>query len=103
MLFSEYCSSADRLPNGNTLITETVRGRVIEVTPEREIVWEFLNPGSGVFRAHRYPYEWFPLDEKPQEIPVTPVKNSRLRIKPDGTPYLLEDDPFFVEPGESIF
>lgn len=103
LLFSEYCSSADRLPNGNTLITETVRGRVIEVTPEREIVWEFLNPGAGVFRAHRYPYEWFPLNEKPQEIPVTPVKNSRLRIKPDGTPYLLEDDPFFVEPGASIF
>ena len=103
LLFSEYCSSADRLPNGNTLITETIRGRVIEVTPEREIVWEFLNPGRAVFRAHRYPYEWFPQVETPKEQPVTPVKNSRLRISCDGTPYLLEDDPFFVEPGESIF
>lgn len=100
MLFSEFCSGVDRLPNGNTLITETIRGRVIEVTPEREIVWEFLNPGQAVFRAHRYPYEWFPQVGKPTETPVVPVKNSRLRIKGDGTPYLTEDDPFFVHPDE---
>ena len=28
----------------NTLITETDRGRAFEVTPEKEIVWEFHNP-----------------------------------------------------------
>jgi hypothetical protein len=32
---------ADRLPNGNTLITDTLNHRVIEVTPEGDIVWEF--------------------------------------------------------------
>ncbi|RBI60846.1 hypothetical protein DMJ13_17880 [halophilic archaeon] len=32
---------ADRLPNGNTLITDTLNDRVVEVTPDREIVWEF--------------------------------------------------------------
>ncbi|WP_129114408.1 aryl-sulfate sulfotransferase [Halegenticoccus tardaugens] len=32
---------ADRLPNGNTLITDTLNHRVIEVTPEGEIVWEY--------------------------------------------------------------
>ena len=31
---------ADRLPNGNTLITDTMNHRVIEVTPRGEIVWE---------------------------------------------------------------
>jgi hypothetical protein len=36
--------SAQRLPGGNTLICEGDRGRVFEVTPEREIVWEWLNP-----------------------------------------------------------
>ena len=30
--------------NGNTLITEETRGRIIEVTPDHEIVWEFVNP-----------------------------------------------------------
>ena len=51
----------------------------------------------------RQPYDWFPQAAKPEERPVTPVKNSRLRLREDGTPYLIEDDPFFVEPGESIF
>ncbi len=31
---------ADRLPNGNTLIVDTRGQRVLEVTPDREIVWE---------------------------------------------------------------
>jgi hypothetical protein len=36
--------SCQRLPNGNTLITESNQGRVFEVTPEREIVWEYVSP-----------------------------------------------------------
>jgi hypothetical protein len=32
---------ADRLPNGNTLIVDTLNHRVIEVTPRGEIVWEY--------------------------------------------------------------
>lgn len=43
-LFSRYCGLAQRLPNGNTLITETDEGRVIEVTPDRRIVWEYRTP-----------------------------------------------------------
>lgn len=37
-------SSAERLPNGNTLITESEGGRLFEVTPQGQIVWEFVNP-----------------------------------------------------------
>lgn len=33
-----------RLPNGNTLITESEKGHAFEVTLEGQIVWEFLNP-----------------------------------------------------------
>ena len=32
---------ADRLPNGNTLIVDTLNHRVFEVTPAGEIVWEY--------------------------------------------------------------
>jgi len=32
---------ADRLPNGNTLVTDTLNQRVIEVTPTGEVVWEY--------------------------------------------------------------
>ena len=36
--------SAQRLPNGNTLITESMAGRAFEVTGDGEIVWEFHCP-----------------------------------------------------------
>ncbi len=36
--------SNQRLANGNTLITETERGRVIEITPTGSVVWEFISP-----------------------------------------------------------
>jgi hypothetical protein len=45
---------ADRLPNGNTLVTDTLNHRVLEVTPRGEVVWEFAAP-------------WLPFDaERPQ-------------------------------------
>jgi hypothetical protein len=43
-LYTEMCGAASRLPNGNTLITESDYGRAIEVTPDGDIVWEYLNP-----------------------------------------------------------
>ncbi len=36
--------SAQRLPNGNTLLAESNKGRAIEVTSDGEIVWEFICP-----------------------------------------------------------
>lgn len=35
---------ADRLPNGNTLVVDSSDHRVIEVTPEGKIAWEFYSP-----------------------------------------------------------
>ncbi|WP_336134970.1 aryl-sulfate sulfotransferase [Natronomonas amylolytica] len=32
---------ADRLPNGNTLVTDTLNHRVVEINPQGEVVWEF--------------------------------------------------------------
>ncbi|WP_276258245.1 aryl-sulfate sulfotransferase [Haloglomus litoreum] len=31
---------ADRLPNGNTLVTDSLNHRAVEITPEGEVVWE---------------------------------------------------------------
>jgi hypothetical protein len=42
--FSNRRGAAQRLDNGNTLITESDRGRVFEITPAGEIVWTWLNP-----------------------------------------------------------
>jgi uncharacterized protein (UPF0248 family) len=66
--FSPRMGNAQRLPNGNTLITESAFGRFFEVTKDGEIVWEYVNPYFGkplfggpptsesnqVFRALRY-------------------------------------------------
>jgi len=35
------------LPNGNRLVTESDGGRLFEVTPDKQIVWEFINPVRG--------------------------------------------------------
>jgi hypothetical protein len=42
--FSKTQGSSQRLANGNTLITESNRGYVLEVTPRGETVWKFANP-----------------------------------------------------------
>lgn len=67
--FSPRISSAQRLPNGNTLINEGNFGRMFEVTTDGEVVWEYVNPyfgpstaavkmqQNGVFRAYRYSEE----------------------------------------------
>ncbi len=43
-LFSKTLGSCQRLPNGNTLITESENGRALEVTRDHRMVWEFYNP-----------------------------------------------------------
>ena len=63
--FSPFVSGARRLPNGNTLITEGFFGRMFQVAPEGEVVWEYVNPHfhmsdrgyltNGVFRATHIP------------------------------------------------
>ena len=45
--YSRLAGTNERLPNGNTLITESRAGRAFEVTSSGEIVWEFYNPARA--------------------------------------------------------
>jgi hypothetical protein len=45
--FSPECGSNQRLPNGNTLITESDRGKAFEVAPDGTIVWKYINPAQA--------------------------------------------------------
>ena len=45
--FSAARGSVQRLPNGNTLITESDRGNAFEVTRRGRVVWRFENPDVG--------------------------------------------------------
>ncbi|MEI6224987.1 MAG: SUMF1/EgtB/PvdO family nonheme iron enzyme, partial [Deltaproteobacteria bacterium] len=46
--YSAEISGAQRLPNGNTLVTEGVKGNLFEVTAAGEIVWRYVNPVTTV-------------------------------------------------------
>ena len=68
--FSPYMGSVQRLWNGNTFICESAFGRLFEVTPQGETVWEYVIPDfaeypsplnefitgaqNSCFKAHRY-------------------------------------------------
>ncbi|MBA54559.1 MAG: thioredoxin [Pseudomonadales bacterium] len=55
-LFSPNMSNVQRLPNGNTFITEGLTGTLLEVTADKELVWEAHGPPT--YRAYRIPFEW---------------------------------------------
>jgi hypothetical protein len=80
-------SSAQRLLNGNTMITEGMTGRIFEITAKGEIVWEYISPYYGkresqslVYRAYRVPYKWIPQLEPPKEKAVPRIDNKRFRV-----------------------
>ncbi len=68
-MFSNILSNAQRLPNGNTVITIGVPGKVIEVTPDKQIAWQYeYVPAAGnglnwLYRTYRIPPEWLPSGE----------------------------------------
>ncbi len=60
---SFMAGGAQRLPNGNTFVTEAATGRLFQVTSKGETVWEWVNPElvdtffgptPVVFRSHWY-------------------------------------------------
>ena len=74
-LYSNFLGSCQRLPNGNTLITESTRGRAVEVTRAGEKVWEFVNPEragknleliASLFEAVRLEESYFDEDFRGQ-------------------------------------
>lgn len=83
-LYAEAISSAQRLPNGNTLICDGTHGTFLEVTYGGETVWKYVNPVvktgilnqgdalppdparagefmNAVFRVRRYPLDYVGL------------------------------------------
>ena len=88
--FSPFRSGNQRLPNGNTFICECDAGRLFEVTPGGEVVWDFYNPfigegphhlGKRIHRATRYtPEEVEPLLATRKDTIVSEVDERGERI-----------------------
>lgn len=96
--YSPYRAGVQRLPNGNTLITECDAGRIFEVTKEKEIVWDFYTPfiaqaeehqGRHIFRASRYSEDYIrPVLNSHDENVVCVANEDRKHI--EGYNELLE-------------
>jgi hypothetical protein len=71
LFMSYFISSAQRLPNGNTLITDGANGMLFEVTPSKLMVWKHISTSVNdlgnnyVYRAYRTPPEWLPAGFNP--------------------------------------
>ncbi|TPV95189.1 MAG: hypothetical protein B7733_11260 [Myxococcales bacterium FL481] len=97
--FSKTMGSQKRLPNGNTFIAEDNTGRLFQVKPDGEIVWEYVNRG-GTTRPAPIPYDYTPqlrAMTRPVEYAVTPPDNLEWRIVPDT----LREQPAAPAPAES--
>jgi len=95
--YSPIVGSVQRLPNGNTLIDEGTNGRLFQVTPNGDIVWEYVSPyvaavpaaplpgrpgirGNLTYRAMMVPYGWAPDGTTHSETPVTPPDLATFRV-----------------------
>ncbi len=101
--FSSFVSNAQRLPNGNTLITEGMQGRIFQVTSSGKPAWEDYSPYTGygvagepevstsrvpgvdrlsltplVYRSQAVPDDWLPDNAvtKPAVVATTPLRTS---------------------------
>ncbi|PSQ52872.1 hypothetical protein BRD20_05605 [Halobacteriales archaeon SW_8_65_20] len=73
---------ADRLPNGNTLITDSRRFRILEVAPNGSVVWSHLRQDdrSIVYEADRIRLD----DEYLPEEPSVSTDNATLVTRTNG-------------------
>lgn len=95
--FSNILSSAQRLPNGNTLICEGINGEIFEIDTNENLVWQYISPvnnntgaiatqgdnpasiANAMFRAIKYPLDYVAFNGR-DLTPKNPIE-----INPDLT------------------
>jgi hypothetical protein len=91
---------ADRLPNGNTLVTDTLNRRVVEVDEDGEVVWS-VRLGRVPYEAERLPAgetvgaptyarsDW--RTRLPRDVPVLSTLLIGLRAVVPATPFWFRE------------
>jgi len=92
--YSGFISGAERMKNGNTFINEGAKGRFFEVTPNGDIVWEFLNH----FRGNIHHSNGDPVSPMPMAY-----SNFRANFIPADHPGLEGKELVPLDPQPSIF
>ena len=106
--YGSFMGGAQRLPNGNTLICEAPAGRLFEVTPGCEIVWEYVNPfynalgrfghTNMLFRGYRYGSDYSGLkgtglDDINLLYGPESIGSEASNLSIPVTPWVTEDKP----------
>jgi hypothetical protein len=91
--YSSLAGSQVSLPNGNLLVTSSHGGRAFELTPGKEIVWQWIPPWQPM-RLERYPYDHCPQLERIDRPEEQPVRSQRT------LPYVSQELHFFAVSGE---
>ena len=103
--FSPHISGVHALPNGNLFICEGIEGRFFEITIDKKMVWEYINPVSpstgpinqgqppnqnSTFRATRYPVDYLAFEGRDM-TPGNPVELNPIQtdcVIYDGLPVM---------------
>ena len=91
--YSSFISGAHRLGDGHTFITSGAQGRFFEVTPDREIVWEYWTPFAGTLRPeanNNNPYGVFRATKLPPDHRALAGRNL-TPLDPQPAPILPAD------------
>jgi len=97
--YSAIQSGAHRMKNGNTFVTSGFRGRMFEVTPENEIVWEYWNPFNFQYRlpdgnvaAPYIPFQQFRATHYDTDYPAFSGKKL-VPVSPQPEPFIFKMPP----------
>lgn len=101
--YSPFQSAAQKLSNGNYFVTSSLEGHLFEVTPSKEVVWEYIVPvfpdgprcakipgdytSNSLFRAYRYGPDHAAFAGK-ELVPGEPLNPGCPEIEPLLRPFL---------------
>jgi hypothetical protein len=91
--YSSLAGSQVSLANGNLLITSSHGGRAFEVTPDKEIAWQWIPPWQPM-RLERYPADHCRQLSRLGQPEERPVRSDRTH------PYISQELHFFAVSGE---
>lgn len=101
--YADHISGAQRLPDGNTLICDGPAGKFFEVTQEKTIIWQYINPYPNPMMNQVFKIEYILPSEPLPPVPdlyckgnltwtnVRPgeTRNGSFQLQNIGEPYSL--------------
>ena len=94
--FSDTAGTAQKLPNGNVVINSSRGGRIFEVTPGGEIVWQWTPPHNPM-RSQRYAADFCPQLAELPPMQLDPVTDSQPKPFVDEALYRFVLDKEIVK------